>query len=181
MSPFFRPLQARLRDSTIRQMIKHESTTNLNFSLSHDPFGRLVLIDNQGQRHVGIEPVRAFPITNPENWITLCDTEGRELATVESLDKLAPPERQVLEHELSRREFMPRISRIARVSTLSEPSEWDVETDRGITTFTLNSEDDVRRLGPHQALIIDAHGIRYLISDTHRLDSYGRRILERYL
>ena len=154
---------------------------SLNFSLSHDPFGRLVLVDAQGQRHVGVEPVRAFPISNPENWISLCDAEGRELAAVENLDQLALPERQVLEQELSRREFMPRIERIVRVSTLSEPSEWDVETDRGVTTFTLNSEDDVRRIGPHQALVIDAHGIRYLVADTRRLDTASRRVLERFL
>lgn len=154
---------------------------SLNFGLSHDAFGRLVLVDAQGQRHVGVEPVRAFPISNPENWISLCDAEGRELAAVETLDQLPQPTRQVLQQELSRREFMPRIQRIVRVSAIAEPSEWDVETDRGITTFTLNSEDDVRRLGPHQALIIDAHGIRYLIGDTRQLDSASRRVLERYL
>ena len=41
-----------------------------------------------------------------------------------------------------------------------------METDRGETTFLLDSEDDVRRLGDYKALFIDTHGIRYLIPDT---------------
>jgi hypothetical protein len=44
----------------------------------------------------------------------------------------------------------------------------------------LDSEDDVRRLGPYKALFIDTHGIRYLIPDTRTLDLASRRILDRY-
>ena len=32
-----------------------------------------------------------------------------------------------------------------------------------------------------RALVIDAHGIRYLIPDTRTLDATSRRLLERYL
>jgi len=56
-----------------------------------------------------------------------------------------------------------------------------VDTDRGPTRFVLKTEDDVRRLGPYRALIIDAQGVRYLIPDTRDLDAYGRRAVERYL
>jgi len=49
-----------------------------------------------------------------------------------------------------------------------DPSEWRVETNRGPTSFLLDSEDNVRRLGPNKALVIDTHGIRYLIPDTPR-------------
>jgi hypothetical protein len=64
---------------------------------------------------------------------------------------------------------------------VSEPTEWDVETDRGLTRFILNSEDDIRRLGEGRALLVDAHGIRYLIPRLDSLDPFSRRVLERYL
>ncbi len=83
--------------------------------------------------------------------------------------------------ELSRREFLPVIRRIVRVATETIPSTWEVETDRGPTTFTLDGEENVRRLGHDRALIVNARGIRYLIADTKGLDSHSRRILERYL
>jgi hypothetical protein len=151
------------------------------FRLSRNTWGRLMLTDDAGREHVGVEPVRGFPISDPEHGISICDAEGHELAWVESLGQLPGPVRQILEEELARREFMPVIRRIVQVSAPVEPSEWEVETDRGGTKFVLTSEDHVRRLDGHRAMIIDSQGIRYLIPDTSRLDSVSRRILERYL
>ena len=58
----------------------------------------------------------------------------------------------------------------------------EVVTNRGPTTFLMeDSDNDVRRLGPNRILLVDIHGIRYLIADTRRLDAASRRILDRYL
>jgi hypothetical protein len=88
--------------------------------------------------------------------------------------------RNTLELELSQREFVPVIRRIIS-ATQHEPSDWSVETDRGPTEFQLNSEDDVRRLDPDQASIVDANGIRYLVTSVRGLDHGSRRILECFL
>ena len=151
------------------------------FSLENDAWGRLVLLDELGHRYVEVEPVRAFPISDPTRWVSICDPDGRELVQVESLDDLSAATRQTLLEELSRREFLPIIRRIVRVATETIPALWEVETDRGPTVFTLDGEENVRRLGHDRALIIDARGIRYLIADTKSLDAQSRRILERYL
>jgi len=151
------------------------------FALHHDPWGRLVLTDAQGQQHVGVAPVRAFPITDAEHWISICDAGGRELACIEELSELPAPDRRVLEEEIARREFIPVIRRVRSVSSYLEPAEWDVDTDRGRTQFVLRSEDDVRPLGPSCAMIFDAQGIRYLVPDTRLLDPVSRRAVERYL
>ena len=151
------------------------------FGLVHDEWGRLVLIDADGVRHVGVEPVRAFPISDPTRWISLCDGHGREIACVDSLAELAPGVRQTLEQELALREFVPVIKRIVRVSSEMSPCEWDVETDRGRTRFTLDTEDDVRRLGSDRVLITDARKLRYQVLEARSLDAYSRRILDRYL
>jgi Domain of unknown function (DUF1854) len=153
----------------------------MTLDLQIDAWGRLVLLDEFGISHVGVEPVRAFPISDPGRWISIVDNEGQELLQVESLDDLTPPIRQILLDELARREFLPVIQRIVRVATETIPALWKVETDRGPTEFTLDGEENVRRLGHDRALIIDARGIRYLIADTRALDAHSRRILERYL
>jgi hypothetical protein len=150
-------------------------------ALQRDTWGRLVLIDAEGRRTVGVDPVRAFPYSDPDHWVSLCDADGREVLSIESLASLAPAVRQAIEEELAQREFVPVIKRLVRVSSEATPCTWDVETDRGTTRFTLNSEDDVRRLGPHRALVADFQGIRYLIPDTRALDASSRRLLERYL
>ncbi len=139
-----------------------------------------MLTDAAGQRHVGVEPVRDFPLSDPQHWISIVDAEGREIICVEDLAQLSSDVRKTLEDELARREFVPVIERIERV-TSSDPAEWKVRTDRGPTTFVLKNEEDVRRLGTSSILVIDDHGIRYLIPDYHALDTASRKILERYL
>jgi ABC-type multidrug transport system ATPase subunit len=127
------------------------------------------------------EPVRSFPISAPRFGVALCDAHGRELAWVESLDDLPPELRHLIEEALALRELMPILKRVVRISAPMEPSEWQVETDRGPTRFVLNSEDDVHSLDGSRALIKDAQGLRYLIPDLERLDATSRRLLERYL
>ncbi|SIN78591.1 protein of unknown function [Singulisphaera sp. GP187] len=151
------------------------------FGLIQDAWGRLVLIDADGKRHVGVEPVRAFPITDPSLWISLCDTHGREILCIESLEDLSPSVREILDAELALREFVPVIKRILRLSGEISPSDWDVETDRGATRFTLDSEDDVRRISAHRVLITDSQKLRYHVPDIRLLDLSSRRILERFL
>ncbi len=153
----------------------------LPFELSHDAWGRLVLSDAEGHSHVGVELVRAFPISDPRHGLAICDTRGRELIWVEDLDSLPPPLVRQIEQALAGFEFVPVIQRILRVSAPVEPSEWEVQTDRGRTVFVLNSEDDVHELDEHRALLTDSHGIRYLIPDIEALDATSRRLLERYL
>jgi hypothetical protein len=151
------------------------------FKLHHDAWGRLVLTDAQGREHVGAEPVRTFPITDPRHGISICDADGNEIVWLESLDDAPTSERQILDDELSRRHFLPVIIRVVEIEGASEPTLWLVETDRGAARFTLKSEEDVRRVAGHRVLIVDAHGVRYLIPDLRQLDAASRRILERYI
>jgi hypothetical protein len=151
------------------------------FRLHSDPWGRLVLTDTQGREHVGAEPVRAFPITDPAHGISICDAEGRELVWIDDLDQVPQPSRGTLEEALARRQFLPTLRRVLKVHGSTEPCEWDIETDRGRTRLHLKSDEDVRRLAGHRAIVTDAHGIRYLIPDLRDLDTASRRALERYL
>lgn len=152
-----------------------------DFTLVHDRWGQLTLVDRDGQSHTNVMPIVMFPISDPGHWVSICGPDGRELVCIEDPEQLPPAVRRVLSEELARREFAPVIQRIVRVSGNTEPCAWDVETDRGPTQFILKSEDDVRRLGDHQILITDAHGIRYTIPDLRTVDTKSRRIVEWYV
>ena len=149
--------------------------------LERDSWGKLILIDDGGRRHAGIVPVRGFPISDPHHFVSICDAAGHELVCIENVADLPSDTRQLLEDDLATRDFIPVITRVHHISSLAEPCAWDVETDRGRTQFVLKSEDDVRRLTPHRAFIIDSHGIRYLIRDARELDATSRRFVEWYL
>jgi len=150
-------------------------------SLQYDAYGRLVLTEANGRRHVGVEPIRAFPLSDPLGAVSVCNTEGVEVLWIEDLRETPGEMRKLLEEELRRREFMPVIQRIISVSSNADPSRWEVETDRGVTEFLLKSEDDVRRVGLRGAILLDSAGMRYIVPDTRQLDSASRRVLERYL
>jgi hypothetical protein len=156
-------------------------TRSVAFRLHYNPLGRLVLTDGSGREHVDVEPIRAFPISDPEQGVSICDRTGQELYWIDRLSELPADVRTVLEAELSQREFIPIVRRIVRMAAFSEPSEWVVETDRGETQFLLGNEEDVHRIDDKRAMIVDTNGVRYLIADVAALDGHSRRILERYL
>lgn len=155
------------------------STSTVQFEL--DPWGRLLWIPADGTAAIPVTPVRMFPISSPNHWVALCDPAGKEVLCLEDLAVLSAAQRHLLEGELAARDFIPVIERVYHVSSLSEPCEWDVETDRGRTKFVLKSEDDVHRMSPTSAIFIDAHGTRYLIRDAGKLDAASRRYIEWYL
>ncbi|MES2089958.1 MAG: DUF1854 domain-containing protein [Pseudomonadota bacterium] len=157
------------------------TTTTIDYRLERNAFGRLVLTDAAGERHEGVVPVRAFPMAAPLEGVSLVSTEGHELAWIEHLDQLPAELRALLDEELASREFEPEITRIKAVSTFSTPSLWEVETDRGNTTFVLKGEEDIRRLAGPALLISSGHGVQFLIRDRMALDRNSRRILERFL
>src|SRR4051794_38861433 len=86
--------------------------TNESFSLTRNAAGRLVLSKANGEIHVGVEPVRSFPITDPDRFISLVDSHAHELLCIGDLAELDPEIARVIRRELAEREFLPRIERI---------------------------------------------------------------------
>lgn len=158
-----------------------ETLTAAPFRLERNALGRLVLTDAEGVAHVGVTPVRAFPIAAPDEGLSLVGPEGHELAWVERLEVLPAGLRLLLQEELAAREFNPVLRRVVSVSSFSTPSTWSVETDRGPTRFVLKTEEDIRRLERGRLLITGSQGIVYLIPDVQALDRASRRLLERFL
>lgn len=150
-------------------------------SLRRDPFGLLVLRLPDGTEHVGVVPVRAFPIGDPQAGLSLMSADGHELAWIDPLATLAPADRALIEEDLASREFVPVIQAIRAVSSFATPCTWTVATDRGETRLVLKAEEDIRRLSRQALLIADRDGVHYLIRDLAALDRASRRLLDRFL
>ncbi|MDE2594392.1 MAG: DUF1854 domain-containing protein [Burkholderiales bacterium] len=153
----------------------------MKLNLSRNAFGKLVFVGADGAEHVGVTPVRAFPIAAPDKGLSLVSADGHELAWVDRLDDLPLDTRSLIDEELAIREFTPAITRILDVSTFSTPSTWSVSTDRGDTQMVLKSEDDIRRLAEGQLLIASSSGLQYRIADWRHLDRHSKKLLERFL
>jgi hypothetical protein len=153
-----------------------------SFHLERNSFGRLVFSSpDETDVHEGVVPVRSFPIAAPDTGIALVSADGRELAWIDRLTDLPVDTRTLIEEELTNREFLPEIRRIVHVSTFASPSTWEVETDRGAATLVLKGEEDIRRVTHSTLLIVDAHGVQFLIRDIQGLDRGSRKLLDRFL
>jgi hypothetical protein len=152
------------------------------FALERNAFGKLILTNAQGERFEDVVPVRAFPIQAPDDGISLVHPDGREVAWVPQLAAVPEPAQTLIRETLAAREFMPVIEAIVSVSSFSTPCTWTVRTDRGPTEFVLRGDEDIRRIGKDNALLIaDSHGIQYLVRDQFALNAASKRILDRFL
>lgn len=151
------------------------------FQLQRQASGRLLFIADDGERHEGVVPVRAFPLAAPDEGVSLVSAEGHELAWMDDLQAVPAALRTLLQEELALRDFVPEILQLQSVSTFATPSIWTVKTDRGDTSFVLKGEDDIRRLGRTALLIAGSQGVQYSVRDMSALDRASRRLLERFL
>ena len=155
---------------------------SINFALERSPLGQLVCINAQGERFDGVIPVRAFPLQAPEEGIALVMPDGTELFWIAQLSSVPEPAQSLIREELSVREWVPEIAEIISVTSYSTPCTWSVQTDRGVTQFVLRAEEDIRRIGVDNALLLtDANGIHYRIADAQVLNPASKKILDRFL
>lgn len=150
--------------------------------LTRNAHGRLCLTLPDGTVHETLTPVRAFPIAAPDEGISLVGSDGKEVYWIERLSDMAQPMRLLLEEDFAVREFVPEVLRIATIDSISVPSVWTVETDRGTTQLGLKAEEDIRKLdGRYHLIITSRDGVQYRISDSRQLDKQSQKYLELFL
>ena len=145
-------------------------------------FPVLSLLENDGWRRVGIVTVkRAFPFEAPDEFIVLADEEDKDLGFIRALSERTPEERALLEKELSRRYFMPKIEKILKVTDRFGFSYWSVETDKGHMEFSVKDTfKSLIRLGD-RLIVTDADGSRYDLPSISALDKRSRKKIDLYL
>jgi hypothetical protein len=153
---------------------------NKTHQLERDALGNLIFTDAKGDRHIGVYPVRAFPITAPAAGIGIMNQSGKEVCWFSDVALIPEAELILIEEELAAREFMPVIEKITQVSTFATPSIWDIETDRGPTRIRLKGEEDIRRIAGNTLLIADSNGLQFIIKDSTQLDKVSKKLLDRF-
>ena len=150
--------------------------------LSRNAHGRLVLTLASGLTHEAVVPVRAYPLTAPQEGLSLVGSNGKEVLWVDHVSQLPALAWKLIEEDLAVREFVPTIESIESVSSFSTPSTWQVKTDRGAAQMVLKAEEDIRKLeGRTRLLITGNDGVQYRIPDSTKLDRHSRKLLERFL
>ncbi len=156
------------------------STPQQSIEFSKDDRGRLVLMDKNGVRHENVHPAKMFPLTEQDHWISIQSENSREILCVEDPQSLPEPSRTLLLEALARRDFVPIILVIHRIVRLADGHIWHVTTDRGDTSFEVETDESIQPLGHGRLVIIDRRNTRYLIPNVASLDRVSKRKLEHY-
>jgi hypothetical protein len=156
------------------------STPQPHIEFGKDEKGRLVLVDPAGVRHVNVHPAKLFPLTDKDFWISIQSEGAREILCIEDPQTLPEPSRTILLEALARRDFVPIIQVIHRIVRLADGHEWHVTTDRGDTSFEVETDESIQNLGHGRLVIVDRRNTRYLITNVASLDRISRRKLEHY-
>ena len=151
-----------------------------NIEFVEDAKGQLILVDPDGVRHVNVHPAKLFPLTEKDHWISIQSEGAREILCIEDPQCLPEPSRTLLLNAVARRNFVPIIQVIHRIVRLADGHEWHVTTDRGDTSFEVETDESIQTLGHGRIVIIDRRNTRYLIPDVASLDRVSKRKLEHY-
>ncbi|RKY04802.1 DUF1854 domain-containing protein [Candidatus Poribacteria bacterium] len=145
--------------------------------LYRNRFGELVL-EYEGERFEDVIPLKAFPLSAPENYIALIDSEDNEIGIIEDLNSLPEESRRVLREELEERYMVPKILKVLEVEEVFGMPVWRVVTDKGERTIELMSRSDAKLLPSGKVIIRDIDGNRYEIPNYWDLDPRSRSLLD---
>jgi outer membrane protein assembly factor BamB len=153
----------------------------VNLKIARNSFEELTIELPDGTTHTNVEAVRSFPLTDSNKYITLLDSEGKEIGIVRDIKQLPRESAETLLSELQKRYFMPKITKIYELDGEFGVTRWVVETNRGPVTFSMRTRYDVVSLENGRVLIKDADGNRYEIENYHGLDPESIVLLETQL
>lgn len=146
--------------------------------ISRNQFAELEAELPDGSVHAPVEPVRTFPLTQPDQYISLLDAYKNELGLIEDINQLQKADQAILVEELEKCYFMPKITKIHALEGRFGVTQWDAETEVGSVSFDLRSRNDITSLDSGRVLIKDVDGNRYEIVNYHQLDPKSVALLE---
>ena len=146
-----------------------------------DRWGRLVA-EVEGKEYTEIGITLAFPFTRADNFLVLRDAQEGELGIIKDYRRLDRTSRDILDEELPKIYFIPKITRIN--SLKGERGGlllFDVKTEKGPRTFEVRSREHMRVLPGRRVILQDVDANRYEIEDLNKLDRHSQSLAYEYI
>lgn len=138
----------------------------------------MLLVHIGTDAHDDVSVRRAFPLQAADKLIGLFDSDGEELGILEVPQQLDADSRAALDEQLSITYFLPKITTVVNVTEDFGVVQADVVTTSGDRQIEIRGiRSSIRVLSRHRALIEDAEGNRYELSDYRTLPKIMREIL----
>lgn len=150
--------------------------------LFYAPPGRLRATIGGRFSFIEVKIFRAWPLSRPDEYISMQHGGDEEFAMLMSLDELEPVSRAVAAEELKRRYLTALIREIIQIRSEFGVTYWRVNTDRGERDFVVQSlSESCIWLSEQHILILDVDGSRFEIQDRTALDPVSAQKLEAVL
>ena len=125
-----------------------------------------------------LEPRMLFPVSRTEEYISLINSEGKEIALIRSLCDLNSESKKVILESLEDYYLVPKITKLISTQNKNGTIVWECETTRGPKTFEIrNRNHDIKASDNGAVRVRDSHDNRYVIDNWHELDKKSRRLL----
>lgn len=125
---------------------------------------------------------RAFPMMRPDEYLSVCNSENKEIGMIRTLLELPESSQKLLQEDLERRYMVPMILRAISVKDIFGAVEWEVETNRGPKKFIVqNIRENIQRISANRYILTDAEENRYEIRDLSLFDPKSRMMVIEHL
>lgn len=150
-------------------------------TLSRHKDGALLLEIKDEVVYIDVTCRLAFPISEPSRFLEFRDHGNKVIGVIDHVRDLDGKSLDVLEQELERSYFIPRVIEVEEMKSDAGAQRFVVETNRGPATFyVLNPHDDITRLSDGRLRLLDGFGNMYEILPWE-LDEASRDKVERIL
>ncbi len=184
-----------LDDSDIADLFDHRvsidlTPANARFTRSEGGLISLSVTQPSGKEEFfeRIVPVRAFPISSPDAFISIREPDtrmggrGAEIGMIETLADFPADVAAMIADELGRRYFTPAILKIHSFKEKFGYCYWDVTTVAGRVEFIMsNPTSSIRTLEDGRVFMYDIDGNCFTIEDPKKLDKHSYKAIEIYL
>ncbi|MBP5292920.1 MAG: DUF1854 domain-containing protein [Clostridia bacterium] len=133
-------------------------------------------------------PLRGFPITDPEQFISIREPDtkekgrGAEIGLIYDMKEFDQATQELIRAELDRHYFTPELLKIYSVKEKFGYLYFEAETSAGPTSFVLNNPySNFRTFDDERIFIYDIDGNCFQISHPEKLDKASYRRIEIYL
>ncbi|HNZ41067.1 MAG TPA: DUF1854 domain-containing protein [Clostridia bacterium] len=135
-----------------------------------------------GRKFENVQPRRLFPISGLRKYITLLDSEEKEVAIIRNLDTLMEDSKNAVDQCLNQYYLVPKIIRLYEIKEISGNINMHVLTDKGERKFEIwHRYNDIKIIHGTRMLFRDTADNRYEIEDIDKLDKVSRTKLATFI
>jgi len=132
---------------------------------------------SQNGKDVAVQVSRCFPWSAPNQYVSLRDSDNKEVALIDHLTELDSLSRTAIEKALAEAGFVFVIDNVVAIQADFEIRTWEVITCQGPRKFQTKLDDWPLALPGGGLLIRDVAGDLFFIDDVDKMDGKSQKLL----